>query len=99
MNTVYDATALEQICKDLEKNKLLVTNAMTQLESTMKTLNEGFLSKTQEAFQLVHEEKKADYQRLLDLLTEMPKEITRSYTEMIEQDEALASDIRTRYLI
>ena len=99
MNTVYDAIALEQICKDLVKSKILVTNAMTQLEGTMKTLNEGFLSKTQEAFQLVHEQKKAEYQRLISLLTEMPEEITRSYTEMIEQDEALASDIRTRYLI
>lgn len=96
--TIYDAMALEDVCNRLKAIREQVRGAMAQLDGTMKNLNEGFISQTQAAFQAVHEEKRKDYERLMALLDELPKEITRSYTEMSDIDHEAANEIRTRYL-
>jgi WXG100 family type VII secretion target len=96
--TIYNVPALEEICTRLQQIQEQVRSAMNQLDGTMKNLNEGFISKTQEAFQAIHEEKRKDYDRLNALLDEMPKEITRSHVEMTEMDQATADEIRSRYL-
>ena len=70
---------------------------MKRLDITVSLLNEGFISRSQKAFQQVHAEKKSDYDLLNQLLTEMPVAIKKSMDDNDSEDSRIAEDILRRF--
>lgn len=94
----YDPLKLEPIIENLRTVQGEWENLLAELNGIISVLNSGFIAETQEAFNSVHEAKKAsDYALLTQLLVNMPQSIQDSLDGMLEDDRMLAQRIREQY--
>lgn len=94
----YDSFKLNPIIENLRTAQGEWENILTELNSIISVLNTGFVAETQEAFNSVHEAKRAsDYTMLSQLLLRMPQSIQESLDGMLEDDHMLAQRIREQY--
>jgi uncharacterized protein YukE len=95
---IYDPYKLEPLITDLKTAQANWESLLSELNGVVATLNDGFIAKTQEAFNGVHESKRtSDYALLSQLLIQMPQNIQSSLDEMNIVDDHIAQQIREFY--
>ena len=95
---VYDRFKLDPIISELKTAQANWESLLSELNGVVATLNDGFKAETQEAFNGVHEAKRAsDYALLSQLLVQMPQSIQNSLDGMLEDDRIIAQRIRNQY--
>ena len=94
----YDPYKLDPIIADLKTAQGNWESLLTELNGVVATLNNGFKAKTQEAFNGVHEVKRAsDYAMMSQLLIQMPQSIQESLDDMLMDDRLIAQRIKEQY--
>lgn len=94
----YDPYKLDPIISDLKLAQGSWESLLTELNSVVATLNNGFIAETQVAFNGVHEAKrKGDFALMSQLLAQMPQSIQESLTDMLGIDDMIAKRIREQY--
>lgn len=94
----YDRYKLDAIIDELKTVQTNWEGLLNELNAVVATLNEGFKAETQEAFNGVHEAKRAsDYALMSQLLIQMPQSIQSSLDDMLTDDYLIAQRIREQY--